>query len=121
MLAAADLDDDGDIDIVAGNQGLNDQFRTTQNEPLEMYYGDFDENGTSEPIISYYIDHKSWPIYSRDDLVQQIPSYNKRFLYYSDYAKADMKSIFGEKLTRAAHYAAPDDGQPPAGKQWQGL
>ncbi len=107
-IAASDVDDDGDVDIIAGNQGLNDQFITTYKEPMEMYYSDFDGNGTSEPVISYYIDHKLWPIYSRDDLVQQIPSYNKRFLYYSDYAKADMKDIFGEKLKTAIHYTASE-------------
>ncbi len=73
---------------------------------MELYYGDFDDNGTAEPVISYYIDHKRWPIYSRDDLIQQIPSYNKRFLYFSDYAKADMEDIFGEKLRTAVHYTS---------------
>ncbi|HKG67456.1 MAG TPA: VCBS repeat-containing protein, partial [Segetibacter sp.] len=105
-IAASDVDNDGDIDIIAGNQGLNDQFTTTEHEPIEMYYNDFDDNGIAEPVISYFIDHKPWPIYSRDDLIQQIPSYNKRFLYYSDYAKADMKDIFGEKLKTARHYTA---------------
>jgi len=105
-LAAADVDDDGDIDIIAGNQGLNTQFATTPAEPMELFYGDFDGNGTTEPVISYYIDHKSWPIYSRDDLVQQIPSFNKRFLYYSDYAKSDMKDLLGDKLKLAKRYFA---------------
>lgn len=105
-LAASDIDDDGDIDIFAGNQGLNNQFITTAAEPMEMYYKDFDDNGTKEPVISYYIDHKPWPIYSRDDLMQQIPSYNKRFLQYSDYAKAGIADIFGEKLGTAVHYTA---------------
>jgi enediyne biosynthesis protein E4 len=105
-IVATDIDGDGDIDIIAGNQGLNDQFITSAAEPMEMYYSDFDDNGTAEPVISYYIDHKSWPIYSRDDLIQQIPFYNKRFLHYSDYAKADMKDIFGKKLTTAIHYTA---------------
>ena len=105
-IVANDIDDDGDIDIIAGNQGLNDQFVASAAEPMEMYYADFDNNGTGDPVIAYYIDHKLWPIYSRDDLMQQIPSYNKKFLYYSDYAKADMASIFGEKLNTAAHYTA---------------
>jgi hypothetical protein len=105
-IVASDIDDDGDLDIIAGNQGLNNQFTTTAVEPMEMYYSDFDNNGTSEPVISYYIDHKPWPIYSRDDLMQQIPSYNKKFLRYSDYANADMKDIFGEKLKTAMHYSA---------------
>jgi enediyne biosynthesis protein E4 len=105
-LAASDIDGDGDIDILAGNQGLNNQFITTAAEPMEMYYSDFDDNGTAEPVITYYIDHKPWPIYSRDDLMQQIPSYNKRFLQYSDFANAGMEDIFGEKLKKAIHYTA---------------
>ncbi len=105
-LTAADIDDDGDIDLVAGNQGLNNQFNPSASEPMEMYYGDFDDNGTMEPVLSYYIEHKLWPIYSRDDLMQQIPSFNKRYLYYKDYANAEMKDIFGDKLKKAAHYTA---------------
>ena len=101
-----DIDGDGDIDIIAGNQGLNNQFVTTAEEPMEMYYADFDGNGTTEPVISYYIDHKSWPIYSRDDLVQQIPAFNKKFLFFSDYAKADMNAVFEEKLKTAKRYYA---------------
>ena len=101
-----DIDKDGDIDIVAGNQGLNNQYVSSEAEPVEMFYGDFDNNGTQEPVIAYYIDHKLWPIYSRDDLMQQLPSFNKRFIYYSEYAKADMKDILGENLKTANHYTA---------------
>jgi hypothetical protein len=102
----SDIDGDGDIDIIAGNQGLNNQFTTSPAEPMEMFYSDFDGNGTTEPVISYYIDHKSWPIYSRDDLVQQIPSFNKKFLFFSDYAKSDMNDVFGDKLKTAKRYYA---------------
>ncbi|MEP7257122.1 MAG: VCBS repeat-containing protein [Flavitalea sp.] len=105
-ILANDIDDDGDIDIIAGNQGLNNQFVVSAAEPMELYYGDFDNNGTGDPVTAYCIDHKLWPIYSRDDLMQQIPAYNKKFLYYSDYANADMKAIFGDKLNTAAHYSA---------------
>lgn len=105
---AADIDNDGDEDLVAGNQGLNTQFVVTEKEPMEMFYADFDGNGTSEPVISYYIGGKRWPIYSRDDLVQQIPLFNKRYLYYSDYAKSTMEDIFGDKLNTASHYQASE-------------
>lgn len=107
-IVADDLDGDGDIDLVAGNQGLNNQYVVNASEPLELFYADFDDNGTAEPVMAYYIDHKLWPIYSQDDLMQQIPSYNKRYLFYSDYAKADMAAIFGGKLQKATHYSAAD-------------
>jgi enediyne biosynthesis protein E4 len=105
-VVTSDIDGDDDIDIIAGNQGLNNQFTTSPAEPMEMFYSDFDGNGTTEPVISYYIDHKSWPIYSRDDLVQQIPSFNKTFLFFSDYAKSDMNDVFGDKLKTAKRYYA---------------
>ena len=105
-IATGDLDNDGDMDIIAGNQGLNNQYIASSTEPMEMHYNDFDDNGTAEPVISYYIDHQLWPIYSRDDLMQQIPSFNKRFIFYSDYAKANMKEIFGEKLQSSRQYEA---------------
>ncbi len=105
-LVATDIDGDGDIDILAGNQGLNNQFKASVAEPLEMYYSDFDDNGTPEAVMAYYIDHKLWPIYSRDDLMQQLPSFNKRFLYYHDYANADMPAIFGDQLSKAVHFTA---------------
>jgi hypothetical protein len=109
-IVSNDIDGDGDIDIIAGNQGLNNQFNPTATEPLEMHYADFDGNGTAEPVISYYIDHVSWPIYSRDDFVQQIPSFNKKFLRYADYANANMQNIFGDNLKTAAYYSASQMG-----------
>lgn len=106
VVVADDVDDDGDIDILAGNKGLNTQFIATNTEPMEMHYADFDQNGTAEPVISYFIEHKRWPIYSRDDLVQQIPAFNKKFLYYSDYANATTDDIFGDQLKAATYYNA---------------
>ena len=37
-----DIDNDGDIDILAGNLGLNTQYRASQKEPMTLTYGDFD-------------------------------------------------------------------------------
>ena len=106
-VAITDLDRDGDADIVAGNQGLNNQFVSSAVEPMEMYYEDFDDNGTREPVMFYYIDHQAWPIYSRDDLMQQMPGFNKKFIYYKDYAMAGPAEIFTtEKLKNSKRYAA---------------
>lgn len=96
-LTATDLDADGDIDFIAGNAGLNTQFRASLSEPMEMFAGDFDGIGTIDPLICYYIDGKSYPMASRDELLEQMPGLKKKFIYYKDYASANLQSI----LTKA--------------------
>jgi len=93
-VAAADLDGDGSPDLVLGNQGLNNQFRAGEKEPLTLYYKDFDNNGTIDPVFCYYIDGVSYPAASRDDLTTQVPMLKKKFLEYHDYADATIQNLF---------------------------
>jgi hypothetical protein len=93
-LAAKDLDGDGDTDLVAGNCGLNNQFHPTSTEPMNMYYKDFDNNGSVDPIMCYFISGVSYPAASRDDLTDQLPALKKKFLAYKDYAGATIEGLF---------------------------
>lgn len=102
-LTAADVDGDGDTDFILGNCGYNDQFsRTNKNEPLQLYVNDFDDNGTIDPIVCYYIRGKSYPMASRDELLDQIVSLKKKYIRYKDYADATIDDIFSkEKISKA--------------------
>ena len=91
---AADMDNDGDLDFVIGNCGLNTQFRVSEKEPMTIHYKDFDGNGSTDPIICYYIGGVSYPIASRDDLTDQLPGLKKKFLEYKQYANATITDIF---------------------------
>jgi len=93
-IAAADLDGDGSPDLVLGNQGLNNQFHASDKEPLTLYYKDFDNNGTIDPVFCYYINGVSYPAASRDDLTTQVPMLKKKFLEYHDYADATIQDMF---------------------------
>ena len=93
-LKVADVDGDGLQDIIAGNLGTNTQIKATQKEPAEMYYADFDGNGSIDPFFNFYVQGTSYPFVSRDELNEQIYPMRKRFTSYKDYANATMQHIF---------------------------
>ncbi|MEZ4825522.1 MAG: VCBS repeat-containing protein [Bacteroidia bacterium] len=102
VITAADMDNDGDMDFVAGNYGLNSQIKVSQAEPATIYTKDFDQNGTIDPILCYPLKGKSYPMAWKDDLIGQIPQLKQKFIRYSDYASATINDIFSpEELADA--------------------
>jgi enediyne biosynthesis protein E4 len=93
----ADIDNDGNIDFIAGNMGWNTQFKATANEPLTTYAADFNGDGKVDPIITWFVQGKPYLFNSRDEMLEQLPGINKRFLKYADYAEANIDKLF-EKL-----------------------
>ncbi|HLO82343.1 MAG TPA: VCBS repeat-containing protein [Chitinophagaceae bacterium] len=103
----ADLNKDGKPDIIAGNTGTNTQFRVTEKEPLEMFYGDIDSNGIIDPIFSFYIQGKRYPYITRDELLAQVPSFRKRFSSYESYAGIGLDELLtSEQQKKLGHLAA---------------
>jgi hypothetical protein len=92
----ADLDDDGKIDFVVGNWGLNMKFKASTEKPLTMFVNDFDDNGKSEFIINWYppADNNRYPFASKMDLTDQLPGLRKKILKYEDYAFQTYDSLF---------------------------
>src|SRR5450432_283425 len=104
-LIAVDMDNDGDMDLVAGNLGLNCDYHVSPAEPMELYAADLDANGTIDPVFFYYIkglDGKrhSYPGISRSQFAEQVPLIKKQFLRYSDYSQADYDKIFKNKARK---------------------
>lgn len=97
-----DIDNDGDIDFVAGNLGLNSRLQASDKEPVKLYYSDFDDNGRKEQVLTYFLGGREFPFANKDELQRQVPGLKKKFLYAEDFAKADLKKIFtAEKLDKA--------------------
>jgi hypothetical protein len=102
VIQANDIDQDGDMDLILGNWGTNNQFQPTAEEPMELYYADFDNNGYIDPIWCYYIDGVSYPNVLRDELTDQIVSLRKKFVTYTSYANTTLQDIFTpEQLNNA--------------------
>ena len=89
-----DVDNDGDIDLVAGNLGLNSKLKASENEPVRLYYNDFDDNGKKEQVLSYYVGDRELPFANKDELQRAIPLIKKKYLYAADFARANMNEIF---------------------------
>ena len=104
---AADFDNDGDLDFIVGNLGKNAQMKASKDQPCTMIYGDFDQNGFVDAIMCYYIQGKSYPALSRDELTEQLPFLRKKFNDYESYSKATITDILSpEILSHAAKLSA---------------
>ncbi len=95
-MKAGDLDGDGRTDLVLANRGLNSTIHGNINEPCTIYAKDFDNNGSYDAVLGYYIQGKCYPLYSRDQLIDQMPAMRKKFVRYRDYSGKTLDGIFTE-------------------------
>jgi len=103
-----DINGDGKIDLIAGNEGLNNRLTASSTEPVRLYYNDFDGNGKKEQVLTYYLDGHEIPFANKDELQKQIPVIKKRFLYAADFAKARLDEIFSEDKLQNAEVLTAD-------------
>ena len=108
-LTVADVDQDGQDDIIAGNLGLNSCIHVSEKEPGELYYADFDNNGSVDPFFNFYVQGVSYPFVSRDELNEQIYPMRKKFTSYAAFCMATMKDIFSkEELEKAGRLSVTE-------------
>jgi len=92
-MKAEDIDKDGKMDFVVGNRGLNSNIKGNINEPCTIYAKDFDNNGSYDAILGFYQWGKCYPLYSRDQLIDQVPSMRKKFVRYRQYSGKTLDEI----------------------------
>jgi enediyne biosynthesis protein E4 len=93
-LKVEDVNNDGKQDIVLGNRGTNSTIKGDYNNPCTIYAKDFDGNGSYDAVLGYYNQGKCYPLFSRDQLIDQMPAMRKKFIRYKDYAGTTLDKLF---------------------------
>lgn len=100
----ADFDQDGDIDFIAGNLGLNYKYHASKDIPFEVYSSDFDKNGMQDIILGYKENGVVYPLRGKECSSQQLPFLNRKFKSYTEFSKATVEDMVGsEALETAIH------------------
>jgi enediyne biosynthesis protein E4 len=97
-LKIADVNGDGRLDILAGNQGTNSRIRTFPQSPLQLIVNDFDQNGTVEQIMAIRSKDGTIPMVLKPALLKQIPSLKKQLTTYEAYKSSSLESLFPESV-----------------------
>lgn len=97
-----DFDGDGDIDVLAGNLGLNSRLKASAKEPVRMYINDFDGNGRKEPLLTTYQSRVEALFPTKMEMEKQMPVIRKKYIYATEFAKASLADLVGaEKLEKS--------------------
>jgi hypothetical protein len=98
-VAVADVDSDGDLDIVCGNLGLNSRHPTSFTAPIAYVAGDFDDNGSIDPIFSYVVGGVRRPMRDRQTFLGQMPTMARRFVTFRSFSQATPEDIIPPDYT----------------------
>lgn len=96
-LKTGDIDGDGDLDIIAGNRGTNSSIKGDYYNPCTVYAKDFDGNGSYDAVLGYYNQGECYPLFSRDQLIDQMPAMRKKFIRYKDYSGTTLDKLFTDE------------------------
>ena len=95
-ISGGDIDNDGDIDFVAMNFGLNSKYHGDKEHPVVLFASDFDGSGTLDLVEAEYEGDVCYPIRGRSCSSNAMPFLREKFPTYHEFALADVGQIYSD-------------------------
>ncbi|MFQ5824735.1 MAG: VCBS repeat-containing protein [bacterium] len=109
-VTTGDLNEDGKLDIIATNWGLNSKYQDQyeNGHPLRIFYSDFDYNGTLDIVEAYFdpVTQKLVPERDRFWMLRALPNVRIRIPNHKKYSRSSIQEIIGPKLRLAGELRA---------------
>jgi len=103
-LKIKDIDKDGDLDIIAGNLGLNSKYHASTEQPFHVYTNDYDNNGVEDIMLTKYYKNKLVPVRGKGCTAQQMPFLKDKIKTYNEFANNDISGILGNTFEASLHH-----------------
>ena len=117
-IVPGDFDNDGDIDYIVGNVGLNSYYKASDQYPVSIYAKDFDNNGSYDAFPTLFLPasqldetKREYPAQTRDDIVKQMIGMRSKFQNYKTYANATFDQLFTKEQLKDALVLKANDLQ----------
>ncbi len=95
-----DVDNDRDLDLVAGNIGENFALKVNPENPLKLWLNDFDKNGVPDKVLTKTINQRDVPVFLKRELTEQFPGLKTENLKHAEYSKNDIYDLFSESILK---------------------
>ncbi len=95
-VAATDIDNDGDQDLIFGNHGTNNYLQASESAPVHLWVHDFDDNQTTDKILTYRKGGKDFPVMLKKQIADQVVVIKKQNIKHADFATKSISELFPE-------------------------
>ncbi|MEQ9297873.1 MAG: VCBS repeat-containing protein [Cyclobacteriaceae bacterium] len=92
-VTAADMDQDGDMDLILGNMGQNTGYELTAEYPATLHLLDINGDKKPAPLMTYYVAGEETLQPTREALLHRYPFLNRLFPNHLSYAEADIQNL----------------------------